>query len=119
MNGVTEPPCHSCHKHDELEDKFEDMRSRNYTEHAEIKTTLLWGSKVLWAIVTLVGFTFLMVWNMNKDIAKTDKNVIGIQKDIRYIGEKIDANMEHQKETKKDVYDKIGECEETIRNGHE
>ena len=116
----TFPPCISCNAHDELEDKFEDMRGRNYTEHAEIKTALAWGSKVLWTIVTLVGFTFLMVWNMRTDSAETKEDVAGIKKDIQYIGQKIDENIEHQKETKKDIDNKIDTCRDTmddIRNG--
>jgi len=82
MKDVTEPPCEACNAHDELEDKFDGAWSRNNTEHTEIKMSLAWVMTIGSALVAGIVFIFLMADN-------TEKTVIQIQADVKYISKEI------------------------------
>ena len=88
-NDHTQPPCKACHAHDDLEDKFTDMRSRNYSEHTELKTTLRWMTYIGSALVTGIGLIFLMVWDMHSQKQETENLVGIIQTDIKYIAKEV------------------------------
>ena len=108
---MTHPPCMSCHAHDELEDEFIKMKSRNYEEHeaigialAKITTSNDWIIKIGASLVGGIGIIFLMVWALHTKEHTTEKNIVEIKTKIEYIGTGI-------KETKSDIYRKIKECQ--------
>jgi len=112
----TVPPCLACDAHNELEDKFTEMKSRNYTEHAEIKTTLKWMILIGSALVTGIGVIFLMVWNLHTDGNEAVKAVTRIEYNIKGISEDIKESNEQYNKDKTLIYEDIKECRRDIEN---
>ncbi len=108
----TSPPCIACSLHNGLESEFTNMKSRNYTEHMEIKTSLVWMVRIGSSLVAGIGIIFFMVWSLQTEKGDTEKAVVEIRSDIKYLGEKIDQNLDHQKEVKLEIYKEIDECKD-------
>jgi len=114
MPPNTEPPCLSCHAHTHLEDKFMDMKSRNYKEHehikiqlAEVKTSSDWIIKIGTSLVAGFIGIFSMLWFLHTEENKTEDAVIEMKSDIKYIAIKIDENLQRHEDVRKHVFREI------------
>jgi len=112
-------PCIKCVSHEHLEDKFMDMKSRNYQEHehikiklAEVKTSSDWiviiGSSLVAGIVAI----FAMLWFLHTEENKVEDAVIEMKTDIKYIGIKIQDSIDEHDEIRKHVYAEIDKLKE-------
>jgi len=115
----TEPPCNACNAHEHLEEKFMDMKSRNYQEHEHIKIALTkvqtssdWiviiGSSLVAGIVGIFG----MLWYLHTEENKVEDAVIEMKTDIKYIGIKIQDSIDEHDEIRKHVYLEIDKLKE-------
>jgi len=115
----TEPPCHACNAHEHLEDKFMDMKGRNYKEHeqikiklAEVKTSSDWIIKIGSSLVAGFVGIFGMLWFLHTEEGKTEDAVIEMKSDIKYIAIKIDENLQRHEDVRKYVFKEIDKLKE-------
>ncbi len=86
----TQPPCLSCHAHDQLETEFLEMKRRNYREHDEIKTNLTelktsvgWIVTIGATLVALIGFTFLNESKTANTVAKIGTSIVHVVNSLK------------------------------------
>ncbi len=107
MKKNTEPPCISCNAHDELEDKFYDMKTLNNIEHTRIITSLKWIIRIGSSLVAGIGIIFFMVWGLHTKENGTEAKISEIDTKMEYV--RMDL-----KETKADVHKHIDKCKDKM-----
>jgi len=96
----TQPPCLSCHAHNDLENEFQKMRAKNFTEHATINANLKW---IMIIGVTLVG---LMGFILREHLASS-KFIATISNNVTHVVEAIKDNKSDIKDCKNKFYKRI------------
>lgn len=114
MKELTEPPCSACNAHDQLEGEFSDMKITNSTDHAKITTSLSWVQIIGTSLAAMMASMFWMIWSIMHYHSIVEVQVTRNGTHLGFISQKIDENKLHQMEIKRDVYKKLGECDDNI-----
>ena len=99
----THPPCNSCHAHDDLEDKFIDMKDNNRNEHSEILTQLdktisniQWMNVIgKWILATMLGYFVAIGYYIFTRDHVSSKDIQGLTSEVKN-GEKLHYENENQ-----------------------
>lgn len=101
-------------EHSELENKFISMKGTNDTDHAKMNTSLVWVKVIGGSLVGMMAALFWMIWSIMHYHSVVEVQVTRNGAHLGFISQKIDENKRHQMEVKRDVYKKLGECDDSI-----